>query len=118
MNSHGLTRENLVATLPPALQKDPSAVALAEAMADLLAQRPEEIEQLRIYPVIDRLDERLLDILAYDFKRMSRSQKKLHFFRISRCRRISGAAIVLDVIIVPPPICQVNDMFVTRAKPL
>lgn len=68
MNSHGLTRENLVATLPPALQKDPSAVALAEAMADLLAQRPEEIEQLRIYPVIDRLDERLLDILAYDFK--------------------------------------------------
>ena len=55
MNSHGLTRENLVATLPP-------------AMADLLARRPEEIEQLRIYPVIDRLDERLLDILAYDFK--------------------------------------------------
>ena len=68
MNSHGLTRENLVATLPPALQKDPSAVALAEAMADLLARRPEEIEQLRIYPVIDRLDERLLDILAHDFK--------------------------------------------------
>ena len=68
MNSHGLTRENLVATLPPALQKDPSAVALAETMADLLAQRRSEIEQLRIYPVIDRLDEQLLDILAYDFK--------------------------------------------------
>lgn len=68
MNSHGLTRENLVATLPPALQKDPSAVALAEAMADLLARRQSEIEQLRIYPVIDRLDARLLDILAYDFK--------------------------------------------------
>ena len=68
MNSHGLTRENLVATLPPALQKDPSAVALAEAFAELLAQRPEEIDRLRIYPAIDRLDERLLDILAYDFK--------------------------------------------------
>lgn len=68
MNSHGLTRENLVATLPPALQKDPSAVALAEAMADLLARRRSEIERLRIYPVIDRLDEQLLDILAYDFK--------------------------------------------------
>lgn len=68
MNSHGLTRENLVATLPPALQKDPSAVALAEAMAGLLARRPEEIEQLHIYPVIDRLDEQLLDILAHDFK--------------------------------------------------
>ena len=68
MNSHGLTRENLVATLPPALQKDPSAVALAEAFAELLAQRPEEIDRLRIYPAIDRLDERLLDIFAYDFK--------------------------------------------------
>ena len=68
MNSHGLTRENLVATLPPALQKDPSAVALAEAIAELLARRPEEIDRLRIYPAIDRLDEQLLDILAYDFK--------------------------------------------------
>lgn len=68
MNSHGLTKENLVATLPVALQKDPSAVALAEAMAELLARRPEEIDRLRIYPDIDRLDERMLDILAYDFK--------------------------------------------------
>ncbi len=68
MNDHGLTCENLVATLPVALQKDPSAVALAKAMADLLARRQSEIEQLRIYPVIDRLDEQLLDILAYDFK--------------------------------------------------
>ena len=68
MNSHGLTKENLVATLPVALQKDPSVVALAEAMAELLAQRPEEIDRLRIYPDIDRLDERMLDILAYDFK--------------------------------------------------
>ena len=39
MNNHGLIRETLVATLPAALQKDPSAVALAEAMADLLARR-------------------------------------------------------------------------------
>lgn len=66
--SHGLTCENLVAALPVALQKDPSAVALAETMAELLAQRPKEIEQLRIYPAIDQLDEQLLDILAYDFK--------------------------------------------------
>lgn len=68
MNSHGLIRENLMATLPVALQKDPSVVALAETVADRLARRLEEIEQLRIYPVIDRLDEQLLDILAYDFK--------------------------------------------------
>lgn len=68
MNSHGLNRENLVATLPAALRKDPSAVALAEAAAELLARRPGEIGRLCIYPAIDALDERLLDILAYDFK--------------------------------------------------
>ena len=68
MNSHGLTRENLVATLPPALRKDPSVVALAEAMSELLAQRVEEIDRLRIYPSIEQLDEKLLDILAHDFK--------------------------------------------------
>lgn len=68
MNNHGLTRENLVATIPLALQKDPSVVALAEAMAELFAARPAEIDQLRIYPAIDTLDEQLLDILAYDFK--------------------------------------------------
>lgn len=65
---HGLTKENLVATLPVALQKDPSVVALAEAIAELLARRPDEIERLRIYPAIDQLDGQLLDILAYDFK--------------------------------------------------
>lgn len=68
MNSHGLTRENLMATLPAALQKDPSAVALAQAIAELLARRKEEIDRLLIYPAIDRLDEPLLDILARDFK--------------------------------------------------
>lgn len=66
--AHALTRENLVAALPPALQKDPSAVALAEAMADQLSRRPLEIDRLRIYPQIDRLDEPVLDTLAYDFK--------------------------------------------------
>lgn len=65
---HGLTKENLVATLPVALQKDPSVVALSEAIAELLARRPAEIDRLRIYPAIDRLDGPLLDILAYDFK--------------------------------------------------
>lgn len=68
MNKHGLTKENLVATLPPALRTDPSVVALAEALGEVLAVRPAEIERLRIYPAIDTLDESLLDILAYDFK--------------------------------------------------
>ena len=68
MNKHGLTKENLVVTLPPALRTDPSVVALAEALSELLAARPAEIERLRIYPAIDTLDEPLLDILAHDFK--------------------------------------------------
>ena len=68
MSSRGLTRENLLETLPVALRLDRSVVALADAMAGMLSQRPEEIDRLRIYPDIFRLDEKLLDILAYDFK--------------------------------------------------
>lgn len=68
MNDHGLTKENLVATLPQALRADPSVVALAETLTELLAARPAEIDRLRIYPAIDTLDEPLLDILACDFK--------------------------------------------------
>lgn len=68
MSSRGLTRENLLETLPVALRLDRSVTALASAMAEMLAQRPEEIDRLRIYPDVFRLDEKLLDILAYDFK--------------------------------------------------
>lgn len=68
MSSRGLTRENLLETLPVALRLDRSVVALADAMAGILSQRPEEIDRLRIYPDVFRLDEKLLDILAYDFK--------------------------------------------------
>lgn len=65
---HGLTAENILSTFPAALQRDQSAGALANITARLLARRPAEIGRLRIYPAIDCLDERLLDILAYDFK--------------------------------------------------
>ena len=65
---HGLTAENLLAVFPVALQRDQPSAALADVTARLLARRPEEIERLRISPAIDRLDEGLLDILAYDFK--------------------------------------------------
>ncbi len=68
MNDHGLTKENLAGTLPPALRSDPSVVALSEALAELLAARPEEIDRLLIYPAIDQLEEAVLDILAHDFK--------------------------------------------------
>lgn len=68
MNKHGITKENLVETLPPALRADPSVVALAEALADVLVARLPEIDRLLLYPAIDTLDEPLLDILAYDYK--------------------------------------------------
>lgn len=68
MNKHGLTPENLLASLPQALQGDGSIVALAQAISSVLSGRIEEIDHLRIYPAIDQLDEPLLDILAHDFK--------------------------------------------------
>lgn len=68
MNKYGLTKENLVDTLPPALRTDPSVVALADSLSTVLAGRLAEIEQLLLYPAIETLDESLLDILAYDFK--------------------------------------------------
>lgn len=68
MNDHGITKENLMETLPPALRADPSVTALAEALATVLAERVGELDRLRIYPAIDRLEEPLLDLLAYDFK--------------------------------------------------
>lgn len=66
--AHGLTQENMMAALPNALREDPSMVALADAIAGVLEARREEIDRLRIYPAIDRLEEPLLDILAYDYK--------------------------------------------------
>lgn len=68
MNSHGLTKENFMETLPPALRKDASVVALAEATAEVLARRLAEIDRVRIFSNIDHLDEPLLDVLAYDLK--------------------------------------------------
>ncbi len=68
MDHHGLTKENLVRSLPVSLSGDPKMLALAEAIAGVLAQRREETTRLAIYPHVDRLDEALLDILAHDFK--------------------------------------------------
>lgn len=68
MSERGLTKENLLSTLPAALQKDASIAALAEAAAELLAARREEISRLRLYPAIGRLEEPVLDALAWDFK--------------------------------------------------
>ena len=68
MNKYGLTKENLVSALPFALRQDPSALVLAEAIAELLAQRPAENQRLTIYAAIDQLEAPLLNLLAQAFK--------------------------------------------------
>ena len=64
----GITKENVLFTLPPALKGDTSTEALAEATAEVLAGRVAEIDRLRIVSNIDNLEEALLAILARDFK--------------------------------------------------
>ncbi len=67
MNSR-ITKETMLFTLPPALRGDTSTKALAEATAEVLTHRLEEIDRLRIISNIDGLEEALLAILARDFK--------------------------------------------------
>ena len=64
----GITRENLLLIVPPALTHDPAMMARAAADAEALAARPAEIDRVRIISNIDALDETVLDILARDFK--------------------------------------------------
>lgn len=66
--NRGITKENLLLILPPALSKDKSVMALAEVDAEALAARPAEIDKARVIANIDGLDEAVLDILARDFK--------------------------------------------------
>ena len=68
MSDYGITSENLMQSLPAVLQSDPHMAALAQSIADVLAERPKEIQRVLIYPRIDQLEEGLLDLLAYDFK--------------------------------------------------
>lgn len=66
--NNGLTVENMLFTLPEVLRQNEQMQGLAAGVAELLAQRPADIERLLIYPRIDNLPEELLDRLAYDFK--------------------------------------------------
>ena len=76
MNSaYALTAENLLRALPEVLRNDESMEALAASVAQVLAQRPEEIQRLAIYPRIDELPEELLDILAYTLEEKRRTLK-------------------------------------------
>ena len=65
--SNGITRENLLWTLPYALQQDKDKLALAQVIADELTALYRDNRLLALYTRIDELDEALLDILAKDF---------------------------------------------------
>lgn len=67
-NSYGMTVDNLLSSFPEVLKLDENINALATSIAILLSSRIAEIKRTLIYPQIDELPERLLDILAYDFK--------------------------------------------------
>ena len=64
----GITKENLLLIVPPALTRDPAMMARAAADAEAMAARMAEIDRVRIISNIDGLDETVLDILARDFK--------------------------------------------------
>ena len=66
--NRGITKENMLFTLPLALRGDISTEALATATAEKLADRLAELDRLRIISNIDNLEEALLAILARDFK--------------------------------------------------
>ena len=64
----GITKENLLLIVPPALTHDPAMMARAAADAEAMAARLAEIDRVRIISNIDGLNETVLDILARDFK--------------------------------------------------
>ncbi len=68
MTNHGITPDNLMRSLPSVLRNDKNMRSLAQAIADALSARKEEISKLKIYSEVDNLDGELLDILAHDFK--------------------------------------------------
>ncbi len=68
MNSdHSYTASNFLRQLPRVLAEDARMYALATAIANALAVRLTELREAEIYPRLDELPERLLDLLAADF---------------------------------------------------
>ena len=65
--NRGITKENLLLIMPPALTRDKAIMALA-ADAEALAAHLPEIDRVRVISNIDGPDEAVLDILARDFK--------------------------------------------------
>lgn len=64
--SNSIDSVDLTRSLPPALKHDPKMIALAQSIAQQLQFNDRIIEKNIIYARMDKLDEKTLDILAYD----------------------------------------------------
>lgn len=67
-NPYGITPANLLRALPDVLRNDGKMLALATSIASELSVLSEDTALAVIYPNIDTLPERVLDMLANDFK--------------------------------------------------
>lgn len=63
-----ITKEAVIATFPAALSEDKKQSALASTTADELVKLYEQNNLVALFVRIEELDERMCDILAYDFK--------------------------------------------------
>lgn len=124
MNNHGITAENLLASLPEALRNDPSMYALASSVSDVLAKRVKEIQDVEIYARIDELPSSLLDILAHDFKvdwwdaNYTVEEKRRTLKESWRVHRILGTkAAVVTAISAIYPDAQVLEWWEYGGKP-
>lgn len=66
MNNNDIYSIDFTRSLPPALKNDPKMIALAQAIAEQLQINAQLIDRNIIYARIDELDEKTLDVLAYD----------------------------------------------------
>ena len=112
--AHGITKENLLASLPAVLANDDNMAALASAVAEVLAARVGEIERVSIYSQIDRLPNELLDILAnYTLEEKRRTLKDS--WNVHR-RLGTKAAVVLAISAIYPD-TQVSEWWEYGGKP-
>lgn len=61
-----MNKDDIFRLLPPVLKKDEGFAALGKIIAEQLAKNRELSDKALIYPAIDKLDEPILDALAYD----------------------------------------------------
>lgn len=61
-----MNKNDIFRLLPPVLKKDVGFAALGKIIAEQLAKNRELSDKALIYPAIDKLDEPVLDALAYD----------------------------------------------------